>query len=95
MQPTTSLKLSPELKKRVAALARREGKSVHAFLIETIERRAKAMESREEFIAAALASREEFLRTGKGYAAKDVHAWLRARAAGKNPRRPKVRTWRK
>src|SRR5205085_12178584 len=93
MQPTTSLKLPPELKKRVAAQARKLGKSVHAYLLETIERRTTGLESREEFIASALASLEEVRRTGKAYRMEDVHAYFRARAEGKKAKRPKLRTW--
>jgi predicted DNA-binding protein len=95
MQPTTSLKLPPELKKRIATLAKREGKSMHGFLLETIERRANALESYDEFIASALAAEEEFRRTGKYYAMEDVHAYFRARAAGKKAKRPRLRTWRR
>jgi hypothetical protein len=44
---------------------------------------------RRDFVAAALASRAEFKRTGKGYRFEDVHRYLDARAAGKKPQRPK------
>jgi predicted DNA-binding protein len=94
MQPT-SLKLSPELKKRIAALAKHDGKSVHAYLIEAIEQHAGYSERRREFIEQALAADAEMERTGMGYPLEEVHAYFRARAAGKKARRPRLRSWRK
>ena len=94
MQPTT-LKIPDDLKKRVAALAQREGKSVHAYLLEAIERHANLSQNRREFIEQALRSRAEFDRTGLAYDGQEVVAYFRARAAGKKARRPKLRKWRK
>jgi hypothetical protein len=34
------------------------------------------------------------LRSGKGYRADEVHRYLRAKASGKKPVRPKAGTWR-
>ena len=43
---------------------------------------------------AAMASRAKFERTGLGYSADDVDRYMADRAAGKNPKRPKLRKWR-
>jgi hypothetical protein len=62
--PTTSSKLSAELKQRAA------------------------------FVAEAQASREQMLRTGKGYDADEVHAYLKARIAGRKSAKPQAKSWR-
>ena len=95
MQPTTSLKLPPQLKKRMASFAADSGKSLHAFLVQIIEKEAQRLQNRRQFIEEALESEREMLRTGMGYRMEEVHAYFRARAAGKNPKRPKLRKWRK
>lgn len=93
--PATTLKLSDELKARVTTLARDAGRSPHAFMIDAIERQTLLAERRKAFVASALASREETLRTGSAYDAKDVHAYFAARAEGKPARRPRLKRWRK
>jgi predicted transcriptional regulator len=93
--PTTTLKLSQELKQRVASLVDGTGKSAHAFMVEAIEHHTSAAEQRKAFVQAALAADREFSRTGKGYAFEDVRKYLRARVAGKPARRPRLRRWRR
>jgi predicted transcriptional regulator len=85
----TSLRLPPALKERVESLAAEAGKTLHAYLLDTLTSAADRDEKRRDFVAAALASRAEFKRTGKGYRFEDVHRYLDERAAGKKPRRPK------
>ena len=91
---TTSLKLSDELKQRAVAAARKQGVSPHAFMVQAIEQAAEQAERRAAFMAEAQAARERMLRTGKGYDADEVHAYLKARIAGKKSARPKARSWR-
>ena len=91
---TTSLKLSEDLKQRAAAAAQVQGVSPHAFMVQAIEQAAKAAELRGRFIAEAQASRKEALKTGKGYAADEVHAYLKLRIAGKKVAKPKAKSWR-
>jgi predicted transcriptional regulator len=83
----TTLKLSPELKERVKAVAEGAGKSPHAFMVDAIEQQTTLAEKRREFVAAALAARRNFMRTGKAYALQDVHKYLAARIAGKPARK--------
>jgi hypothetical protein len=59
-----------------------------------IEPSAAPTARRAGFVAEARAAREKMLRTGKGYDADEVHAYLKARIAGKKPTRPKARSWR-
>jgi len=54
---------------------------------------ATAAKRRAGFVAEAEAVREEMLKTGKGYDADEVHAYLQARLAGTKPPRPKAKSW--
>jgi predicted transcriptional regulator len=100
---TTSLKLPEALKHRASAVAREHGLTPHAFMVGAIAAATAAAEQRAGFVAEALAAREEMLRTGLGHDADEVHAWLRARAAGSPAmapasaqavRKPRARPWR-
>lgn len=91
---TTSLKLPDELKQRASAAALQKGMSPHAFMVEAIEKAASAAERRAEFVGDALAAREQTLRSGKGFDAGEVHAYLDACLAGDKPAKPKAKSWR-
>lgn len=94
MGATTSLKLPEDLRARVAAGAERAGKSAHAFMVDAIERETSLMEKRLAFVDGALEAEREMERTGLAYDAHDVHAYWRARLAGKKPQEPKLKKWR-
>jgi hypothetical protein len=68
--------------------------SLHAFMVEAIEKQTGLMEKRLAFIAEADAANSELLKSGKGYDGESVHAYLRARAKGKVATKPKAKTWR-
>ena len=91
--PPTTLKLSPELKERIEAVAEEAGQSAHAFMIAAIERETRLAEDRRRFVDDALEARAEFARTSAGHDAKEVHAYFAARARGKRPARPKAKRW--
>ncbi len=91
---TTSLKLPDEIKQRASTAAQRQGVTLHAFMIGAIEQAALAAETRAQFIQEAVDARSAMLKTGKGYAAGDVHAHLRGRIAGNKRPRPKAKSWR-
>ncbi|MBI4998313.1 MAG: hypothetical protein HZA64_13545 [Rhodocyclales bacterium] len=91
---TTSLKLPEETKQRAVAAAQKQGVSPHAFMVNAIEQAAEAAERRAKFVGEALAARDAILATGKGYDADEVHAYLKARVAGKKVAKPKARSWR-
>ena len=93
--PITSLKLPDELKQRVQSLVKGSDKTAHAFMVEAIQRAAEAAELRKRFGADAAQAEEDTLRSGKSYDAREVFAYLEARARGKKVRRPKARAWRK
>jgi predicted transcriptional regulator len=92
--PTTSLKLTDELKQRAAAAAQSQGVSPHAFMVAAIQSATAAAERRAAFVADALAARTAMLESGQGYDADDVHAYVRGRAAGEKLARPKAKPWR-
>lgn len=91
---TTSIKLADEVKLRVAQAAERAGISAHAFMVEAISAAADAAEQRAQFVAQAVAARKQLLKAGKGFAAYEVHAHLRARAAGQATKPPVAKPWR-
>lgn len=91
---TTSLKIPEDVKQLAVAAAREQGVTPHAFMVEAIRAAATNAERRARFVADAIASRDEAIESGKGYAAEDVHAYLRARAEGKSVSKPKAKSWR-
>lgn len=93
MTSTTSVKLPPELKARVAAHARKTGRSVHSVILEAIERHTSHEETMQSFVQDALAADADIERTGEIYRAEDVHSWIDRLARSQAARRP--RSWRK
>lgn len=91
----TSIKLPDELKKRITRVVKGGEQSAHAFMVEAIRRETERAEQRREFVASALASREQTLKSGLAYAWEDVDAYIRAKVQGKRARRPKLTPWRK
>jgi uncharacterized protein (DUF1778 family) len=92
---TTSLKLPQDVKQLAIAAANQQGVTPHAFMVGAIRTAAEAAEKRAAFVADALASRAESIKSGKGYLAAEVHAYIRARARGKTVSKPKARNWRR
>lgn len=91
---TTSLKLPDEIKQRVAAAAKSQGITTHAFMVEAIKLAATAAEQRARFVADAQAARKALLKGGQGFDPDEVHAYLRARAGGKKASPPRAKAWR-
>jgi predicted transcriptional regulator len=86
---TTSVKLPPALKSRVAALAKKTGRSTHSLIVEAVERHTAAEERMQEFVTQALEADADVEATGEVYPADAVHAWLDRLATGKKAIRPK------
>ncbi|HEY5922223.1 MAG TPA: hypothetical protein VIV11_11155 [Kofleriaceae bacterium] len=63
-------------------------------MLNAIERETARAEKRKAFVTEALEARADFAKTGLGYSAREVHAHMRARAAGKRSARPKAKRWR-
>lgn len=91
----TSLKLPKTLKARITRLAKRAGESSHAFMLRMLEEQVQAAERFDEFVADARRADERMQESGLGYAAADVHDYLKARIAGRKAARPKPAPWRK
>lgn len=92
---TTSLKLPEDVKQLAVAAAKLRGVSTHAFMVEAIRAMASAEERRAQFVAEAVESRANTLRSGKGYVASEVHEYLKARVRGRSAPLPEARSWRK
>lgn len=94
MTTTTSLKLPEELKKRAVVLAKAADKTPHAFLVEAIRLQVTQSELRRDFEKSALKARRAAQITGVVYRMEDVHAEVRAIAAGKKVPKVKPVAWR-
>lgn len=90
----TSLKLPDDLKRRIARLAASSGQTPHAFMIDALAREAERSELRQRFAAEAAESEREALSSGKAHSLDATFDYLAERIAGKNPRRPRARSWR-
>lgn len=86
MSATTTIRLPPELRARVALLAKQTGRSAHSLIVEAIERHAGYEEQMRSLVKEALASDAEIERTGEVYRAEDVHAWMNRLARGTSAR---------
>lgn len=93
-QHPTSLKIPMDLKERIDRLAREGDETPHALMVRALESAVTAMERRAAFLRDAEEAYQGMLETGIAYAHEDVVNWLRAKAAGKNPPRPKPTKWR-
>jgi predicted transcriptional regulator len=89
MATTTSLKLPDELKERIAELAEGVAQTPHAYMVDAIAERVARDEKRREFLEAGKRSLAHFKRTGIAYAHEDVMRYFQAKAAGKNPAKPR------
>ena len=91
---TTSIKIPPTLKKRVAAAAAGLGLTSHAFMVQAIEDSAQAAELRRKFVSVADMARTRLIETGKGHDGDAVHAYIRNRVQGRRSTRPRAISWR-
>ena len=91
----TSLTLPKRLKARIDRLSRRTGESAHAYMLRALEGHVTAEERYQTFVEDGVRADEAMLRSGLGYSAADVHAYVTALAGGRAARRPKPVRWRK
>lgn len=89
MASPTTLKLTDDLKRRIAPLARSTGKTPHAWMVEALEVQAALAERRREFVASAHAAEQEVAQYGLVYEADEVFAYIANKVAGNKPKRPK------
>lgn len=74
MADTTTIRLAPELRTRLARIAKTKDCSVHSLIVEAVERHV-AYEEKLRAIA-------RDAQTGDVYRAEDVHAWAQRLAQG-------------
>lgn len=91
----TSIKIPLRLKSKIDRLARRSGQTAHAFMLQALEGQVEAAERYQSFLQEGVRADEAMQRSGLGYAAADVHAYLEAKVAGRRARRPRPVRWRK
>ena len=94
MPNTTTLRLSDDLRDRIATEAQRRGTTAHAFMVDAITEALAAAELRATFEQDADEGLRELMESGEGLLWEDVRPWLQSRARGEDPPRPTRRPWR-
>lgn len=85
---TTSLKIDPELKKRVQRLAEARRRSPHWVMREAVEEYVSREEKREQLRQDVLASWNHYQTTGLHVTAEEADAWLAKLEAGEDAEAP-------
>ena len=88
---TTTIRISNELKARVAAAAERAGKTSHGFILEAIAEKAEQEEPRSDFDEVAERRFADIVASGKTIPWVEMRTYLENRLAGKAARRPIAR----
>jgi predicted transcriptional regulator len=88
---TTTIRIEDELKARIAAAARRAGKTVHAFILDAIARTVEQAEQDDAFRQLADERWARLLATGDTVPWDDAKAWLETRSRGERPGKPAAR----
>ena len=88
---TTTLRISPPLRSRLAAAARSTGVSAHALILDALERRIEELEVDAEFHALADQRWAAFLKTRKSVSWGDGKNHLKALARGEKPKTARAR----
>jgi predicted transcriptional regulator len=85
---TTTIRLSQELKARVAAAAKKAGTTAHSFILEAIAEKADEQERRSDFHDLAEKRYSQIAASGKAIPWSEMRTYLEHRVAGRKPRRP-------
>jgi predicted transcriptional regulator len=89
--PTTTIRIEPDLKARIAAAAERAGKTAHAFIVDAIAQTVEQAELDDEFHRVADDRWANVLTSGQTVAWDKAKVWLEARSKGKRTRKPAPR----
>ncbi len=89
--PTTTIRLPDHLKARVAAAAKRAGKTAHSFILEAIAEKTEEEERRNDFYEVAEKRYAGIVASGHTIPWSEMRTYLESRLAGKKPRRPVAR----
>ena len=87
-----SLRIPDNVKKRVARVAARRDTTSHAFMLEAIREKVEDEEARIAYYEQANGRLGRMKKTGLAVPADEVFDYLRERAKGGKPARPKART---
>jgi predicted transcriptional regulator len=90
---TTTIRLSEELKVRIARVAERNGTTSHGFILGALEEKVDEAERRRDFIDEAEQRWQTFLADGQVFAWEDMRDYLARRARGENPALPLKKTF--
>lgn len=88
---TTTIRISDELKARVARLAAASGVSTHSFIVEAVAAYTHAAEARADFERLAQERWQDYQDTGLSVAIDDMLRYARDLAAGKDVPPPAAR----
>lgn len=88
---TTTIRLTEELKSRVARVAKRTGTTAHGFILQAIAEKAEALEQQSEFQAVADQRYAKITASGQTLPWAKVRDYLRQHAAAGTPKRPAAR----
>ena len=86
-----SLRVPDDVKRRIAKLAKSRDTTTHAFMLQAIREKLAAEEARAAFYTEAQRRLARMKKYGRGIAASEVFDYLRDRAKGGKPSRPKPR----
>jgi predicted transcriptional regulator len=89
--PTTTIRIEPDLKARVAAAAERAGKTTHAFIVDAIAQTVEQAELEDELHRIADERWTSVLASGQTVSWDKAKVWLEARSQGKRARKPAPR----
>jgi len=89
---TTTIRLPPDLKKRIARAAERAGTTPHGLILEAIAEKAEQEERRGEFEDTAERRYAGIVASGKTVPWNEMRRYLERRVAGRKVARPKART---
>ena len=89
--PTTTIRLSEELKGRICRAAERVGKSTHAFILEAVAGRVDDEERRNDFYDTAEQRYAKIVASGKTIPWSEMRTYLEQRDIEKDATRPEAR----
>jgi predicted transcriptional regulator len=89
--PTTTIRLSDELKARVTAAAERAGVSPHSFIVDAIAARTEVEEQRRDLEEVAERRYAALVASGRSVPWSEMRRYLKARAAGIKAKPPAAR----
>lgn len=88
---TTTIRISDDLKARIAAVAKEANQTSHAFIVERLSEATEAAEAQAALRRLANERWATLAQTGKSVPWDEAKTWLQSRAAGRKPEKPKAR----